>query len=261
MDKQTKLDRVAETGEDRLLLARLYDRLTGAARRNVPGVSCFLAPREQVLVQRLLPELPLRFYGGHPEAERAVACYLPDYLDESWLLEPDGPVAAIRAVFYEKDTLTHRDFLGSLMGLGIKRETVGDIFVAQGSCDFLVTREMLPYVLDNLVSAGRTRLSLRKIPLLEVSGPRYTVKELRDTVASLRLDALVGAGFGLARGKAAELIAAGKVALDGLPCTKPDRLVDEGGKISARGFGKVVLREIQGRTKKDRISVVLEKYL
>lgn len=261
MDKQTKLDRVAENGEDRLLLARLYDKLTGAERRNVPGVTCFLAPREQVLVQRLLPELPLQFFGGHPEAERAVACYLPDYLDEHFLTAPDGPVAAVRAEFYEKDALTHRDFLGSLMGLGIKRETVGDIFVDRGSCDFLVTREILPYVLDNLTSAGRTRLSLREIPLEKVSGPHYSVKELRDTVASLRLDALVGAGFGLARGKAADLIAAGKVSLDGLPCVKPDKPVAEGGKISARGYGKVVLKEISGRTKKDRISIVLEKYV
>ena len=125
MDKQTKLDRGAENGEDRLLLARLYDKLTGAERRNVPGVTCFLAPREQVLVQRLLPELPLQFFGGHPEAERAVACYLPDYLDEDFLTAPDGPVAAVRAEFYEKDALTHRDFLGSLMGLGIKREDGG----------------------------------------------------------------------------------------------------------------------------------------
>lgn len=261
MDKQTKIDRVAESGEDRLLLARLYDKLTGAERRCVPGVTCFLAPREQVLLRRLLPELTLRFFGGHPEAERAVACWLPDYLDESWLLEPDGPVAAIRAAFYEKDALTHRDFLGSLMGLSIKRETVGDIFVDRGSCDFLVTREILPYVLDNLTSAGRTKLSLRELPLEEVSGPHYAVKSLRDTVASLRLDALVGAGFGLARGKAADLIAAGKVSLDGLPCTKPDKLVDEGSKISARGFGKLLLKEIHGRTKKDRISIVLEKYL
>ena len=74
-------------------------------------------------------------------------------------------------------------------------------------------------------------------------------------------DALVGAGFGLARGKAADLIAAGKVSLDGLPCTKPDKPVPEGGKISARGYGKVILKEISGRTKKDRISIVLEKYV
>ena len=256
-----KLDRVAENGEDRLLLARLYDKLTGAERRNVPGVTCFLAPREQVLVQRLLPELPLQFFGGHPEAERAVACYLPDYLDEHFLTAPDGPVAAVRAEFYEKDALTHRDFLGSLMGLGIKRETVGDIFVDRGSCDFLVTREILPYVLDNLTSAGRTRLSLREIPLEEVSGPHYSVKELRDTVASLRLDALVGAGFGLARGKAADLIASGHVQVNWRACTKADKLLVAGETVSARGYGKFQLSEVGGVTKKGRTAIVVKRYI
>lgn len=260
MDKQTMIDRVAETGEDRLLLARLYDKLTAAERRCVPGYTAFLAPREQILLRRLLPELPICFFGGHPEAERAVACYLPDYLEPDWLSGPERPVAAVRATFYEKDNLTHRDFLGSLMGCGIKRETVGDIYVAAGSCDFLVTREILPYVLDQLTSAGRTHLTLRELPLQEVSGPCYTLKTLRDTVASLRLDALVGAGFSMARGKAAELIAAGKVSLDGMPCLKPDKLAEEGAKISARGYGKLVLSQINGRTKKDRISIVLEKY-
>ena len=70
----------------------------------------------------------------------------------------------------------------------------------------------------------------------------------------------MGAGFSMARGKAAELIAAGKVSLDGMPCLKPDKLVEEGAKISARGYGKLVLSQINGRTKKDRISIVLEKY-
>ena len=261
MEKRLKIDRVAESAEDRILFARLYDKLTTAEQRAMPGITCFLSPREQELLRQLLPELELVFFGGHREAERAMACYLPEYLDETWLAGPEGPLAAVRASFYEKDALTHRDFLGSLMGAGIKRETVGDIYVSRGSCDFLVTREILPYVLDNLTSAGRTRLSLAEIPLEAVAGPNYTVKELRDTVASLRLDALVGAGFGMARGKAAELIAAGKVSVDGLPCLKGDKIVQEGSKISARGLGKLVLRAVNGRTRKDRISITLEKYL
>ena len=154
MDKQKCIAKVAENEDDRVLFARIYDRIVGSEQKNIPGCTCFLSPREQVLTKRMLPNWELRFFGGHPEAEWAVCCFLPDYLDESWLLEEDGPVAAVRATFYEKDSLTHRDFLGSLMGCGIKREPVGDIYVGTGTCDFLVTREILPYVLDNLLSAG-----------------------------------------------------------------------------------------------------------
>lgn len=260
MDKQKQIAKVAENDEDRVLFARIYDRLTSAEQKNIPGITCFLSPREQVLTRRLLPHMDLRFFGGHPEAERAICCRLPDYLDESFLTGEDSPIAAVRAAFFEKDKLTHRDFLGSLMGSGIKRETVGDIYVGEGTCDFLVTAEILPYVLDNLLSAGRTRLHLEQIPLETLSGPNLTLKELRDTVSSLRLDSIVGSGFGMARGKAAALIETGKVSLNDLPCMKPDKQLSEGDKISARGFGKLVLSQVGGRTKKDRISIIIEKY-
>jgi len=261
MDKRKQIETVAENDDDRVLFARIYDRLTGAEQKNIPASTCFLAPREQVLIKRMLPHMELRFFGGASEAERAVCCWLPDYLDEDWLTGEDSPIAAIRAAFYEKDKLTHRDFLGSLMGCGIKRETVGDIYVGEGVCDFLVTREILPYVLDNLTSAGRTKLHVEQIPLASVSGPQFTLKEIRDTVSSLRLDSVVGSGFQMARGKASALIETGKVSLNDLPCIKPDKLLVEGDKVSARGFGKLVLAQVGGKTKKDRISIMIEKYM
>lgn len=261
MDKQKQIAFVAETEDDRYLFLKIYDKLTSAEQRNIPSSTFFLSPREQVLTRRMLPGVELRFWGGHEGAERAVCCWLPDYLDETWLTGDESPIAAVRATYYEKDHLTHRDFLGSLMGCGIRRETVGDIYVGNGCCDFLVTTEILPYVLDNLISAGRTKLHVEPIPLCALDIPQQMVREIRDTVSSLRLDSIVGSGFGMARGKASDLIAAGKVSLNDLPCMKPDRLLSEGDKIAARGFGKVILRQVGGRTKKDRISILLERYV
>lgn len=260
MDKQKQIAMVSENDEDRMLFARLYDRLVGAEQKNIPGITCFLSPREQVLVKRMLPHLELRFFGGQDNSERNICCWLPEYLDDSYLWEDDGPVAAVRATYFEKDQLTHRDFLGGLMGVGIKRETVGDIYVGTGTCDFLVTREILPYVLDNFISAGRTKLHLDSIPLEELRVPQVTVKEIKDTVSSLRLDSVVGSGFNMARGKAAALIETGKVSLNDLPCMKGDKLLAEGDKVSARGFGKLILAQVGGRTKKDRISIVLQRF-
>lgn len=260
MDKQKQIERVVETPEDRFLFPRLYDRLVGAEQKNIPGFTCFLSPREQVLTRKMLPDLDLQFFGGQPEAERAICCWLPDYFDAQWLMEDDGPVAAVRATYFERDELTHRDFLGGLMGIGIKRETVGDIYVGKGSCDFLVTREILPYVLDNFISAGRTKLHVEEIPLHSLHVPQVTMKEIRDTVSSLRLDSIVGSGFNMARGKASALVEAGKVSLNDLPCVKGDKLLQEGDKVTARGFGKLILDEVGGRTKKDRISIVIRRY-
>ncbi|MBQ9967209.1 MAG: hypothetical protein IJO88_00620 [Oscillospiraceae bacterium] len=259
MDKQKCISKVAKTDEERIFYARLYDRLVGAEQKNIPASTNFLTAAEQVLLRQMLAPLELTFFGGCAGAERAVACWLPEYLDESWLME-EPPIAAVRAEFFEKDALTHRDILGGLMGIGIKRETVGDIYVGKGRCDFFVTCEILPYVMDNLLSAGRTKLHLEQIGFDAVEVPPITVKEIRDTVPSLRLDSIVGSGFSMARGKACDLIAAGKVSVNDLPTLKADKLLSEGDKISARGFGKFVLRQVGGRTKKDRISIVIEAY-
>lgn len=262
MDKQQTIAKLAESDEDKILLARVYDRMTGAEQRCIPAATNFLTAREQVLVRRLLPHLELHFFGGCDGAERAVCCYVPEYWEpEDWFHSDDGPICAVRASFYEKDELTHRDFLGALMGSGIKRETVGDLYVQPGRCDFLVTREILPYVLQNLESAGRTKLKLAELPLSELVPPVQEVKEIRDTVSTLRLDAVVASGFGLSRGKASAYIESGKAVLNALPCMKPDRSVAEGDVISVRGLGKMELAQVTGTTKKGRTGIIIRRYV
>ena len=255
MDKQRCIAAAAETEEDRLLLARLYDKLNHGAEREIFSCTAFLSPREQAMVKKLLPHVPLVFFGGCDGAERCMACYVPEYLPEDYLTSEDGPAAAVRAVYYEKDALTHRDFLGSLMGAGIKRETVGDIYVSAGQCDILVTRQILPYLLEQWDSAGRTKLHLSVIPLAEVQRPAVEKREIRDTVPSLRLDCLVGSAFSLARGPA------GRVAVNDLVCLKGDRQLQQGDRIAVRGLGKAALAQVGGTTRKGRLSVTLERWI
>ena len=146
------------------------------------------------------------------------------------------------------------------MGAGIKRETVGDICVGKGSCDFFLLREMARYVVQNLPSAGRTRLHLEEIPLEEARIPTPETETIRGTLASCRLDSVIGAGFRLSRTRAGELVLSGGAAVDGLPCQKPDRQVAPGAVISLRGMGKIRLAEVKGQTRKGRISVEIEKF-
>lgn len=261
MDKTERIRKTAQSEEDAVLLAKVYDRITNGIRRQIPVSTFFLAPAQQRLVRSLLSGEDIRFFGGTAEPERAVCCWLPDYLDEDSLWDAElSPICAVRATFYAADALTHRDFLGSLMGCGIKRETVGDIFVGQGSCDFLVTREILPYLLQNLESAGRTKLHLSRIPLEDIRTPQATIREIRTTVSSLRLDSVISAGFSLARGKASDAIEAGRAVLNDLPVEKPDKAVSAGDKIALRGFGKIILSEVGGKTRKDRLCIVISRY-
>lgn len=256
MDAKQTVCHLTQEKDEQLLLLHVYERMQTAMQRNIPAASGFLSERERMLAEKLLYGLPVTFFGGTDTAERRVCRHTPEYLEPD-----DGCIAAVRAEFFEKDPLSHRDFLGALMGAGIRRETVGDIYVGKGTCDFLVTREILPYVLQNLTSAGRTKLSLREISLAELTPPQVQVKSIRDTVSSLRLDSVVSVGFSLSRTRAAELIEAGRVELDHALCLKPDKPVAEGGLISIRGLGRAQLTEVGGTTKKGRLSVTVSRYL
>ena len=245
-----------------MLLAKLWDKINAGIRRNIPASTGFLSPRELEMARYLFGDLPgLYAFGGYPEAERKMLCYLPDYLDESSLWEDGSPLMCLRASFYQGDSPNHRDFLGALMGCGISRDCVGDICVGQNSCDFFVTDEIAPYLLQNFTGAGRVKVRMSAIALSEAAIPEPEVKEIKDTLASLRLDSAVASGFRIGRSLAAQYITAGKAAIDGLPCEKPDKPIAEGMKISIRGLGKIKIQSVNGQTKKGRISVVIHRYI
>ena len=261
MDR-ANIEKIAHSPEDKVLLAKVWDKIQAGIRRDIPASTCFLSPRELEMTRYLFGDLPgLHSFGGYEDAERKMLVYLPEYLEDAYLMEEDSPVVCLRATYYEADTLSHRDFLGALMGAGIARETVGDICVGSGSCDFFVTAEIAPYVAQNFLSAGRTKLSIQQIPLAAVSVPEPEVKEIRDTLASLRLDSVISSGFRIGRSLAAQYVTAGKAAIDGLPCEKPDKPVAEGCKVSVRGLGKIKLATVGGQTKKGRISVTIHRYV
>lgn len=244
------------------MLAKLWDKITGAIRKNIPGETAYLSPRELEMARYLFGDEPgLYAFGGYEDAERKMLVYLPDYLEESTLYGEDSPLVCLEGTFFQGDELSHRDILGALMGAGIQRETVGDILVEKGRCLFFTTQEMAPYILDNLRSAGRTVLHLKPVSLEGLPLPEPEFQEIRDTLSSLRLDSVISSGFRIGRSLAADYIRSGKAAIDGLPCEKPDKLVSEGSKISVRGLGKVRLYRVNGKTKKDRISITIQKYV
>lgn len=265
MQKTQLLDRCARDGEERVLLARALDKLELAQDRGVPSHTPFLSPGEQMSVSGLLQACggPRHlFFGGYEGAERSLCVFLPDWQEEAdFFADPEGPVAALEVSYPPAAPLTHRDFLGALMGLGITREKLGDILVGEGCSQVLLLREALPILLSQWDSAGRWRLQVREVALSELSVRPPEVRQIRDTVATLRLDAVAAAGFSLSRGKAADLIGAGRVALNHRECVKPDRLVAQGDVLTCRGYGKCVVKQVLGQSKKGRTMLLLERYL
>lgn len=254
------LARTAQTPEERTLLARILDKLE-QARRGVPACTPFLSTAGQEAAHRLIAAAGhprSLFAGGYPDAERRVCAFLPDWQEEdAW----EAPYAALRCTWQSGEKLTHRDFLGSILGQGLDREKVGDILVGEGTCDLLVFRELVPYLLQNLTGAGRARLRVTQLPLEELCPPEKQVRIIHDTVSSPRLDAVMASGFSMGRSKAAGLISTGKVELNHIPCVKGDRIVNEGDAITCRGLGKCVVTALGGLSKKGRTILTLERYL
>ena len=247
--------------EDALLRARIDDACDLCEMRSCPRFVGFLDEHRQAVARAVLREkgtLSFLFYGGYEGAERTVLGVFPSFLPPDTEL---FPLKAIGFRYRRTAVLSHRDFLGSLMGCGVAREAIGDICVGTGFCDFFVTEEIAPYLLQNFTSAGRTKVKLSAIPLQQANIPQPETKEIRDSLASLRLDSVISAGFRIGRSAAAQLVVAGKTAVDGLPCEKPDKTVSSGVTITVRGLGKITLKTVNGQTKKGRISVVIDRYM
>ncbi len=261
MERRQLLDRAAHSGEERVLLARVLDRYEQCRTRAVPTATDFLSPAEQRAAQELLHAAAVHegfaLCGGYERAERRMLLFLPD-----WQEEPDETeyMTALRCEYRREDTLTHRDFLGALMAQGVTREKLGDILVSEGSCDLLVSRDIAAYLVQSLAGAGRVRLSVSEIGLSALRVPELKVREIRDTVSMLRLDAVTASGFSMSRGRAQELISSGRVQLNHRETLKSDAPVAQGDVISARGLGKFEVAEVGGLSRKGRTALTLRRY-
>ena len=217
LNRRELLDKLSASAEERVLLGRLWDGGERCRSRNVPEASGFLSPHEQALAGQLMQALGDRegfaFWGGCEGAQRRQLHFLPDWMDG-----PDETaVRCLRCRCYETDHPTHRDFLGSLMGLGLTREKVGEILVSPHWADVLVGSSVADFLLREWKQAGRVPLRVAEIGLEEIAVPEQPVKLIRDTVASLRLDSVAAAGFSISRSAAAELIRSGKAEVNWMP--------------------------------------------
>ena len=263
MNKTELLNQFANNPEQRLTLARVLDQMDRAQRRSIPCATQFLSPAQRAAAEPLLAACghPRHlFAGGYKGAERTICIFLPDWQDpEEW--DPDEALCAIQATFPSGAGLGHRDLLGGLMGIGLTREKVGDILVLENRAQIVALQEAGPIILSQFGQAGRHRLKLCQIPLGQLSPAPAQVRVIRDTVATLRLDAVLACGFSIARGKAAALISSGRVGVNHQECVKGDRSVAQGDVLTCRGLGKCVVKTVGGQSRKGRIILELERYV
>ena len=254
-----------------LLEARIEDYLTQADRGAV-AISSFLSPGERRRAERYLEQIGERgravFWGGYPDAERTCLFLLPDFygnLEDLGLdsaeelsaflegISEDG-VSAIRVTGSGYRKLSHRDYLGSLLGLGLERDAVGDI-AAQSEQEAVVfcKRRLGVFLIETLEKVASDTVRCRVYEMDEnfTDGRRY--RPISDTVASPRLDCVVAALTNLSREDAQSAVRGGLVEVDFEREERVDLFLAPPATISVRGYGRYVLRSFDGETKKGRL--------
>ena len=250
------------------LLAHAAD-LAARAERGEPCYTAFLTPREQHLIKEKL-RTPLFFFGGYAEAERQRAYFLPPYLEgleEELRAECLAPtlresITPLRVRGSGYRSLSHRDYLGAVLHLGLDRSRIGDIVPEDEHSAILFADTLLcDFLTENLTRIASDAVHTAPIVLPpDFSGPRR-YQPVSDTVASPRADAVVAALCNLPRARAQELFLRGLVEMDYEPLTHPDRAVPEGAVLTVRGFGKFTVRTLSDKTRKGRYRLLADRYV
>lgn len=244
--------------ENQDFIKRITDLADRCERTGSVTYTGFLTPAEQYALKSIhIPaEVTLHLTGGGEGCERQIAFFLPWYLSgEDFDTTEYIRAVKITACFGEPG---HRDYMGAALGLGIKREWIGDIRVMGEHCYIFCLPSVEPLLLDELDKVGRYGVKTATLPLSHVPTPEKKVRTVTFTVKSLRLDAVTGAMFGLSRTAAADLIRMGAASLNYTECDKVDAPVKEGDVISLRGHGKGTLAAQGGKSRKDRIFLTAE---
>lgn len=279
--------------EDDILINYIEDKRRQCEEQYIVTSTAFLDAREGALAEAELRYVDHLFYGGYEDAERRVIVFIPEYYEgrstenyqndykresgkridfnvdnniiidsTSVLAEEDDPLAVLRVKIPKGSRkLTHRDYLGSILALGIDRNVTGDILVRDDGADIIILKSMAEFLLSNYTAAGRTTLTTEIVPIgeLELGAIKTSIK--RDTLASMRLDNAVSSLFPMSRGKAREFIQGGLVFVNNVQCTKPDKTIDTGDKIVLRGKGRAIVLSCGSLTKKGRIPVEFEVFV
>lgn len=248
-------------GDEKLFIRRLFDLSKGAQLSRTPRYSFFLNEKEQYIAasQTNKFQTKLSFYGGYQDAVRKVLKFSPSGSD---LEEDDGdfPMDAVRIICEKSTTLSHRDVLGSLIGLGLGRETIGDILPSCGECVVFVYQTVSPVILEELRSIGRQGISCSLTDGSSLQFAQQFEKHTK-TVSSIRLDSLVGNLTGVSREKAAGFIRAQQVQQNYQVQVSTSAKFQAGDIFSIRGYGKYKIEDIGAPTKKGRLPITFKRYI
>lgn len=243
------------------LYSRLTDLVSLCDKRGSPCYLGFLDAGELTIARELLRSLVAMeryaVWGGFPEAERSVISVFPDYYaPDEW----EYPIVPVAFRYRMQRKLTHRDVLGTLMHLGLRRDTIGDILCGEGLSVVFLRKEIAPFVCEQIDKIGGEGVSV----IDDYDGPlpiSVSYEVIHETVASPRLDSIVKALIRCSREKSADLITVGSVSVDHRPVESVSKFIQTGMTVSIRGYGRFLIDQIGPETKKGRLTLLARRRL
>lgn len=246
-----------ENDDDKILLRKINDLIKKSEKTYSVLYSHFLTPAEQTLISKVEEFFGyIGFDGGYENAERRLCRIRTD----EYCVDDGLPIELYSVTATANDAeFSHRDILGSLMGLGVKREMIGDIITDGRKAQFFCHNSVSEFIALNLKKIGRYTVTVKKDTLAEIAAAK--TEDITINISSMRIDSIAAECFGLSRTKAAEFIKRGAVSVNWFVCTDTSKEIKTGDKISMRGKGKAEIGDISGISKKGRLFVNIKKYV
>jgi RNA-binding protein YlmH len=240
---------------------KAWEWVTQASELHMIKRTDFLDPRQAVILSTLVQKtdnVMVRFDGGYEGAERKRALIAPDYhvdMDDMGI-----EVLSIVSGDGKFLTLTHGDFMGSILGLGMKRDKIGDIHVLESGCHCLVAAEVSSYLDIQLQQVHRVSVQTEIIPLAQFQAAKVHLEEMHISVASLRMDGIVSDAFRLSRAKVLVPIKSGKCRVNWKVEEDPGKPLHEGDMVSVQGLGRFKVMEVEGVSKSGRVRMKIGRF-
>ncbi len=260
-NKQNLLKNINEPDE-KLIFSKVFDRACYCIKNFEPAFTEFLDPYKISTILSLIGngyDFNVQVFGGFRDAERQKIGFFPEFMLPGDYTFPISTIEITYNLQFSKK-LTHRDFLGSLIGLGIVRGKIGDILLTDDKVYAFVDNDIADFINVNLERVGHTKVKTRVVSVDDIK-LNDEVEVLKNiTVSSLRLDTVLSGVFNVSRGKVSELIKGEKAFVNWSLCTSTSKVVSEGDVITLRGYGRMKVIEFMGKTKKDKFLISMRKF-
>lgn len=266
MDKQKVLKKYSKA-EDKLLISKMIDKMEVAISKNRIAYTDFLDLYQRHLLEKILIQERINnyfIYGGIENAERCIIVFFPEKLSEIISKENISQIACIRIKLPKEmyNKYTHRDYLGGLIKLGVKREKIGDILVFEDGADIVILNEISKFLLSNLNSLTRFgKANIELINIGEIRNKDIKKEKFNIIVPSMRLDCIVAEILNTSRCKAEEIISNGRIFINFENVEKQTKQIKENDIITVRGKGRFEIESIDGTTKNNRIKLTVNKFV